>query len=119
MPVKQTWLLLLAGKFATQMGWLVASAVLFPLFVVVEGDILPFLPALGFVFLGLLAGPFFTFFTAPVAALLAAFFGVPLDFFFFFFKFCSFRLVTQTKSVNAQIRNSRGPFLRGAQRTYG
>jgi hypothetical protein len=46
----------------------------------------PFFPALGFVFFGLLAGPFLTFFVAPAATLLAAFFGVPLDFFFFFFK---------------------------------
>jgi hypothetical protein len=86
MPVKHTWLLLLVVKFWVQMGWLLPFAVCFPFFAGVNGALFPFFPALGFVFFGLLAGPFLTFFVAPAATLLAAFFGVPLDFFFFFFK---------------------------------
>ena len=62
-------------------------AIFLPFFAVAALDdaFLPFFPA-ALVFFGLLDDPLFTFFMVPVAARLAAFFGLPLDFFFFFFK---------------------------------
>jgi hypothetical protein len=109
MPVKQIWLWLLAVKFATQMGWVMVSAVGFPLVAADEGDLLAFFPALGFVFFGLAEVPFFvfifTFFAAPVAAVLAAFFGVALDFFFcFFFKVLLLSSGHPMKSVNLTLK---------------
>lgn len=86
MPVKQTHPLLLIGKLLTQMGSLMQSAVRFPFFGAVDGAFLPFLPGSAFVFFGLVSDPLFIFFMAPVPALLAAFLGLPLDLFFFFFK---------------------------------
>jgi hypothetical protein len=86
MPVKHTQLLLDAGKLLTQIGSLGQSAVRMPFFAVLDGVFFRLVLEIGFVFRGLLADPFLTFFLAPVAALRAAFFEAPLDFFFFFFK---------------------------------
>jgi hypothetical protein len=100
MPVKHTQLLLAASKFWTQMASLAQSAVRFPFFAVLDGAFFPFFPGLRFVFFDLLADPFLTFFMPPEAALLAAFFGVPRDFFFFFFKVRSFRVIVSIKKSN-------------------
>src|ERR1700722_5745541 len=94
------------------MGWLVQSAVCLPLlvtadFAVVEA-LVAFFPALAFFFFGLLAGAFLTFFMLLVATLRAAFFGLPLEFVFFFF--------TVLLLSSTHLRVLRGPFLRGERR---
>jgi hypothetical protein len=119
MPVKQTQLPLLAGKFSTQMGSLAQSAPRFPFFAAREGALLAFFPALGLVFFGLRVAPFFTFLTAPAAALLAAFFGVPLDFFFFFFKVLLLSSSHLPGKALLLALEFLGPFLLDAQGTYG
>src|SRR5579872_638103 len=101
------------------MGWLLPFAVRFAFFVARDGAFFPFFPALGFAFFGLADGRFAAFLTLPVAALLAAFFGEPLDFFFFFFKVLLLWTSYCLKCVDTHLIILRARSVRGAHGIYG